>query len=430
MDRLGVLERAGVHRFGAGMEIERYRLANGLTVLLLVDPSAPVISYQTWFAVGSRHERPGTTGIAHLFEHLMFNETESYPLGEFDRRLEEAGAESNAATYLDWTYYLINAPKEALPLAIELEAERMHRLVVRKPQVESEREVVANERRQTVDDDVDGAVSELLYETAFLAHSYRHPTIGTMADILGFTTKDCRTFYTRYYAPNNAVLVVVGDVDRQLLADGLAAHYAPIRPAKLPQETTPVEPPQERERWVTTDKPTETARLLVGYKSPPMSDHDHLVLTILSEILFGGRGSRGYRLLCSDLELCSDASAAVGNFRDPSLWEMHLSARPGVTPRAVCDGLDRLLASVVEDPVTRDELDRACARLELATLQGLESASGKGEHIGFSEVVLGDPTAAYARLEDYRGCSVNDVSRVAHGYLRREARTVVEVRPA
>jgi zinc protease len=423
------MERVGAHRFG-GMEIERYRLANGLTVLLLHDPSAPVVSYQTWFAVGSRHERPGTTGIAHLFEHLMFNETENFPLGEFDRRLEEAGAESNAATYLDWTYYLINAPKEALPLAMELEAERMHRLVVRKPQVESEREVVANERRQTVDDDVDGAVSEMLYETAFLVHSYRHPTIGTMADIKGFTTRDCRNFYSRHYAPNNAVLVIVGDVDRQVLADGLAAHYAPIKPAKLVGDVTEVEPVQECERWITTQKPTETARLVVGYKSPPMSDPDHVALTLLSEILFGGRGSRGYRLLCNELELCSDASAAVGNFRDPSLWEMHLSARPGVSPRAVCEGLERLLTASWQDPVTRDELDRACARLELAVLQGLETASGKGEHIGFSEVVLGDPTAAYARLEDYRCCGVQDVSRVANFYLRRELRSVVEVLPS
>src|SRR6185503_8847493 len=150
------------------------------------------------------------TGIAHLFEHLMFGETESVAHGAFDRMLEEAGAETNAATFLDWTYYHTNLPKDALELTVELEAERMARLVLRDPQVSSEKEVVANERRQRVDDDVDGSVSELLYKTAFSEHAYRRPTIGWMQDIQAFTTEDCRAFYRTYYAPNNASLVAVG----------------------------------------------------------------------------------------------------------------------------------------------------------------------------------------------------------------------------
>src|SRR6185503_17161348 len=175
--------------WGPAMTVERFVLGNGLRVLTLEDHTAPVISLQTWFGVGSRHEKPGKTGLAHLFEHLMFGETEDMAHGAFDRMLEEAGAETNAATFLDWTYYHTNLPKEALPLAMKLEAGRIARLVLRDPQVSSEKEVVANERRQRVEDDVDGAVSELLYKEAFREHGYGWPTIGWMADIQGFTTE-------------------------------------------------------------------------------------------------------------------------------------------------------------------------------------------------------------------------------------------------
>src|SRR5690242_10662346 len=150
--------------FGPSMRVERFVLGNGFKVLLLEDHAAPVICLQTWFGVGSRHEKPGKTGIAHLFEHLMFGETEDVPHGAFDRLLEEAGADTNAATFLDWTYYHTNLPKEALPLAMKLEAGRIAKLVLRDPQVSSEKEVVANERRQRVEDDVDGSVSEILYK--------------------------------------------------------------------------------------------------------------------------------------------------------------------------------------------------------------------------------------------------------------------------
>src|SRR3954470_1801082 len=146
--------------------VQRYRLGNGLRLLLLVDKTAPVVSYFTWFAVGSRHEKPGKTGLAHLFEHLMFNETEGLKAGEFDRKLEENGAESNAATWVDWTYYYESLPADRSPLAVKRESERRARLAPREPQVASEKEVVANERRYRVDDDVEGTASEVLYKTA------------------------------------------------------------------------------------------------------------------------------------------------------------------------------------------------------------------------------------------------------------------------
>ena len=189
--RYGKVTHLGTLPFGPALKIERFTLNNGLSVLLVEDHAAPVVAYHVWFRVGSRHERQGKTGFAHLFEHLMFNEVEGRPAGEFDRKMEEAGAESNASTWLDWTQYNEAIPKDQLSLVIELEALRMSRLVLREPQVASEKEVVANERRYRVDDDVEGAVNELLWKTAFQTHAYHWPTIGWMSDIEGFTVEDC-----------------------------------------------------------------------------------------------------------------------------------------------------------------------------------------------------------------------------------------------
>ena len=230
------LEHEGSIPLGPAMLVQRYRLGNGLTLLTSIDASAPVVSYHTWFAVGSRHEKLGKTGLAHLFEHLMFNETENHPAGSFDRTLEEAGAESNAATWVDWTFYHESIPKDRVGLVIELEAERMAKLVLREPQVTSEKEVVANERRYRVDDDVEGAVSELLYKTAYTAHAYSWPTIGWMADIEGFTTEDCALFYRTYYAPNNATVVVVGDFKEKDLLAKIQKAYGRLESAEIPVE--------------------------------------------------------------------------------------------------------------------------------------------------------------------------------------------------
>jgi zinc protease len=416
--------------FGSELRIERHRLENGLEILVVDDPSAPVISYQTWFAVGSRHERAGKTGIAHLFEHLMFNETDNLPYGEYDRRLEEAGADNNACTYLDWTFYLVDLPKQALELTVELEAERMEKLVLREPQVESEREVVSNERRETVDDDVEGSVAELLYATAFEVHSYRFPTIGLLDDIAGLTIADCEAFYATHYAPNNAKVVVVGDVRPDELVALVEARYGHLKAARLPEDEATPEPPQDAERRKRVDKPTETVRLVLGYKSPAMADADHVSLTLLNEVLFGGRGSRVHQALVDEWEVASEVSAFVGSFRDPSLWEMHLSGAEGETCQALEAALEDVLARLEEEPVTEAELARACNRLELSALQDLESSSGKAESIGFSEIVLGDPAAQLSRLEAYRAATTDDLRRVVARYLDPNRRTVIEVVPS
>jgi zinc protease len=415
--------------FGPSMRVERFVLGNGLRVLLLEDHAAPVVCLQTWFGVGSRHEKPGKTGLAHLFEHLMFGETEEMAHGAFDRMLEEAGAETNAATFLDWTYYHTNLPKDALALAMKLEAGRIARLVLRDPQVSSEKEVVANERRQRVEDDVDGSVSELLYREAFKKHGYGWPTIGWMTDIQGFTTDDCTAFYRTYYAPNNASLVVVGDCEVREVLRLAQDCYGGLAPSTIPVEDVQPEPPQTEERRLRVEKPTPTQKAAIGYKGPALGDFDHPPLTLLNEILFGGRSSRVHRALVQEQEIASEVRGWVGAFRDPALYDVFLSARGAHTTEELIGAIDRVLDEVRREPVRQGELDRAKARLELGTLQGLETVAGKAEQIGFHETVLGDPAALFDRLGAYRRVTVADLLRVARRYLLSEGRTVIEVLP-
>jgi zinc protease len=415
--------------FGPALTVECFRLENGLRVLVCEDDSAPVVAYHTWYKVGSRHERVGKTGLAHLFEHLMFNETEKMPAGELDRKLEEAGAESNASTWLDWTHYNIAVPKDRLSLVAGLEAERMRRLVLRDPQVTSEKEVVANERRFRVDDDVEGAVSELLWATAFQKHAYRWPTIGWMEDIQNFNTEDCRTFYDTFYAPNNATIVVVGDVTEKRALELIVEKYGAIPPSTLPVEDVQPEPPQLEERRVEVEKPSATEKLVVGYHSPALGDFDHAPLSLLTEVLFGGRASRIYRKLVRDLEIAVDVHGSVGPFHDPGLFEIYASARDGKTAVELLEVLDVELDRVCAEPVTAAELERAKARIELSLVSGLETADGKASTIGFYDTVIGRPSEAFERVSQTLELTASDLLRVARRYLHKETRTVIVVHP-
>ncbi len=416
------------HPFGRD-RVARYELGNGLTVLLLVDRSAPVVSYATWYRVGSRHEKPGKTGLAHFFEHLMFNETEHLAAGEFDRKLEESGAESNAATWLDWTYYYEALPSERVGLAIQIEADRMAHLVLRQPQIDSEREVVSNERRMRVDDDPDGTANEMLYKLAYTKHSYHWPTIGWMEDIAAYTPADCEAFYRAYYAPNNATVVIVGDIKPQSVLAKLQLAYGEIPPSVVPAEDIVPEPPQLEPRTLTVLKPTTNEKIFVGYMGPSLGDHDHTPLNVLAEVMSGGRASRLYTTLVTEREVASEPRCWAATFRDPGIFEITATAREGHTAREI----EQLIVSEIDklssELISEEELERAKARLELNQVQSLETANGKAEQIGFYETVLGDPSAAFARLDATRKVKREDIRRVARRYLVERARNTVYLLP-
>lgn len=415
--------------FGDSLTAHRYRLGNGLTILLLIDRSAPVISYHTWFRVGSRDEKPGKTGLAHLFEHLMFNETKSQKVGSFDRKMEAAGAETNAATWIDWTFYHANIPATELQTVMSLEADRMHNLVLKDKQVGSEKDVVANERRYRVDDDVEGTANEELYKHAFKRHPYHWPTIGWMPDIEGFTTRDCERFYKTYYAPNNAIVAIVGDLDEAKTLTMVQAHYGHLRAAKLPERKSVKEPKQSRQRQVTLVRSTSSEKVLVGYRAPELAHRDHAVLVVANEILLGGRSSRLFRMLVRDQELAAEVRGSLTPSIDPGLYEIWVSMRAGVSHDRALSAIDAAFDKLCRTKVTALELEKVKNRLELGALQAMETAGGKAEQLGFYETVLGDAGFVFERLAQYRSVTADDIQRAARRYLVPGSRTIVTVLP-
>ena len=415
--------------FGGELTLRRYRFDNGLTLLSLPDASTPLVSYHTWYRVGSRNEQPGKTGLAHLFEHLMFGRTAHLPHGELDKRIESAGGETNAATWTDWTHYHTELPKEGLAMMVEIESERMQNLVLRAPQVSSEKEVVQNERRFRVDDDVEGAVSEKLYALAFKQHPYHHPTIGWMKDIEGFTPADCRSFYRTYYAPNNATIVAAGNYDERKLLAMVQARYGAIPAAYVPPPPSVVEPPQLHERVKTMRAATPTEKVAVGYRAPAFGDPDYAALSLLNELLFVGRGSRMFQRLVRKEQLAAELHAGIAPFIDPGLYDIWVGLRPGKRAKSALRVLDEELERACERRVSAIDLERVKNRAELGFLMSLETVGGKAEQLGFYETVMGDAAQLFVRLSQFRTITAEDVQRVARRVFDDTQRTLIEVLP-
>jgi zinc protease len=414
---------------GRGVMARRFRLGNGLGLVTAVDRRAPIVALQTWYRVGSRHERPGATGMAHLFEHLMFGQTESLPPGEFDRLVERTGGESNAATWVDWTYYRLSLPARDLALGIRLESERMQHLVLTPTPVEAERDVVTNERRERVEDDVDGWLDEQLMAHAFTEHPYRWPTIGWMEDIRALSLPDIQAFYRTWYAPNNATLVCVGDFDEAALMDLVARSYGHIPPQTLPAVVRVPEPEQTRERVVRAPKPIATDRLLVGYKAPGQDEADWATLEIVATLLAGCPSARLYRRLVIEREAASSVDAQLTPFRDPSLLRLAVTAARGHTADEILAEIDHALAAMAEQPPLRAEVEKAKAIAETDFWTSLVDVDGKAEAIGHYETALGDFRKVNAIAERLAAVSVEDVARCVRGYLRAERRTIVIAEP-
>ena len=414
---------------GRGTTARRYRLANGLGLITVVDHRAPIVALQTWFRVGSRHERPGATGMAHLFEHLMFGQTEQLPPGEFDRLVERTGGESNAATWVDWTYYRLSLPARDLPLGVRLEAERMQHLVLETGPVESERDVVTNERRERVEDDVDGWLDEQLMAHAFTTHPYRWPTIGWMEDIRALSLPDIRAFYRTWYAPNNATIVCIGDFEEPALLDLIASHYGAIPPAVLPTVTRAVEPEQTRERVLRAPKPIATDRLLVGYKAPGQDEPDWAVLEIVSTLLAGCPSARLYRRLVIEREMASSVDAQLTPFADPSLLRLSVTAARGHTADEILAVIDEELRLMATTPPSAAEVEKAKAIAETDFWTSLVDIDGKAEALGHYEIALGDFRKVNTIAERLAQVTADDVARVVRTYLVPERRTIVIAEP-
>jgi zinc protease len=420
---------ASIGPAGRGHAVKRFRLSNGLGVITVIDRRAPIVALQTWFRVGSRHERPGATGMAHLFEHLMFGQTEQLPPGEFDRLVERTGGESNAATWVDWTYYRLSLPTRDLPLGIRLESERMQHLVLEHTPVEAERDVVTNERRERVEDDVDGWLDEQLMAQAFTAHPYRWPTIGWMEDIRALALPEIRSFYRTWYAPNNATIVCVGDFDEEALLDLVSSAYGGIEPAQMPDAPKIVEPEQTRERIVRAPKPIATDRLLVGYKAPGQDEPDWATLEIIATLLAGCPSARLYRRLVIEREAASSVDAQLTPFADPSLLRLAVTTTRGHDADEVLAVIDAEIAAMAKDPPTKAEVEKAKAIAETDFWTSLVDVDGKAEALGHYETALGDFRKVTTIAERLAAVTAEDVARVVRSTLIPSRRTVVIAQP-
>ncbi|MEO0322215.1 MAG: pitrilysin family protein [Myxococcota bacterium] len=411
------------------MRLRTWALGNGLRVLTLPDRAAPVVSFQTWLGVGAKHDPPGRSGLAHFFEHLMFLGTERYPAGALDEVLEAVGADNNAMTGCDTTAYVTSLPASALPLGIDLEADRLSALTLDAAEVEREREVVLSERRDAVEDDVAGKASELLWRTAFRRHPYGRPILGWARDVRRIAMSDLRAFYAARVAPSNATLVVAGDFAEDALLRAVQEAYGSMASGEPPPPAPAPEPPQRRERRAVLSWPTDAPKLQLGWRAPGANHPDHAALALFAFLLFGGRSARARQRLLRDEELCTEISGFLAPFQSEGLYELWLGLRPSVDPDHALAALDALLEDALQTPFEPEEIDKARRRLRLALFTSLETAEGRAERAGSDALVCGDPAAAWAFEASLAQVDERSLRSAAARVFRPSQRTVVTVRP-
>lgn len=417
------------YRFSPALHVERYTLPNGLVLLFQPDPDAPVFSYQTWFRVGGARLHAGRSGLAHLFEHLMFKGTPTRPEGVFDRALEARGGSSNAATWLDWTYYHADLPRGHLQAVIDLEIDRLRHLELTAEKLEAERKVVINERQERVDNEPGGLLSELLWSLALGDHPNGLPTIGWMADIEALTLDDCRQFYDTWYRPNNAVLVVAGGVDRDTLLDAVGAAYGPLSAGPLPAPQVLPDTRITAPRLVERTLEILSERVLIGFVAPPVSDPLHPALEILNEILCEGDSGVLQRALITDGELATAFHAFVPAFRGPGVFEFDIELRPDHTIEEAEAVVFAALEAVARDGVPAAALDKARNRLETHFYRGIQTAEQRAHALGYWEVTAGDFRRMFTLADAYQQVTAAQVQQVAQIILAPDRRAVVRARP-
>jgi predicted Zn-dependent peptidase len=404
-------------------------LDNGLKVRVLEDRSAPTVSCYTFYQVGSRNERPGLTGISHLFEHMMFNGAAKYGPKEFDRVLESQGGHSNAYTSNDVTAYYEEFAAEALPTVVDLESDRMRSLALAPEALEQERAVVKEERRLRSENSVFGVMEEQLGGLVFQAHPYRWPIIGWMEDIERISREDCLAWFRVYYAPGNAAIYVVGDVDAREALDLVRRAYGDI-PAGPPVPPVPAaEPLQRGERRAVIHYPAQAPALLAGWRAPAARDPDAYVLDVAQAALSMGDSSRLRRRLVEELELAVSLHVGYGWRRDPGVFLVFAELAPGVGPDRAERALLREIEKVAERGISAAELRRAQRLLRSAVLHELATHGGVAHALGEAEALVGDFREAGSALERYAAVTRRDVRRAAAAWLDAARRSVVVLEP-
>lgn len=416
--------------YGRDKEVAKFEFPNGLRVIVLEDHSAPVLSYQTWFAVGSRFEQKGHTGIAHLFEHLMFKGTKAHPHEVFDRLLEEAGAQTNAATWLDWTFYYENLPSGQLDLAARLESDRMVNLVLTQEQLDSEREVVKNERRFRVENDPDGAMDEALFELLFPTHPYGMPTIGYMQDLDRLTLEEALAFYRTYYSVGNATIVIVGDVTPRAALETVARYYAHMPRVEVPRTVPRPEAEQVAQQSRSLVLPVAAEKAKVAWRTVPAGAADVYPLEVANDVMFATESARVHRILIEDRQIASELDGMAEGLALDGIFLVDIVMNEGRPASEAVEVVVAELERLAREGPSPAELDRAKNHAEASFLRSLATVGSRATQIGGYELTAGDFKRMFRYVDGVRAVTAEDVRRVTAQYLTRSRANVVFGRPA
>jgi zinc protease len=401
-------------------------LDNGLRILTLEERTTPVVSFQVWVDVGSGDEARWS-GLAHLFEHMMFRGSEHVSGEERDRLLQRAGSQGNAYTSKDVTVYFEDVSSESLPLVIDLEAERLRYLVISPEVLDTEREVVLEERRFRSEDNPQGRLTDALLALSFAAHPYRVPTIGWRSDVEKVGVEPCRQFFHSYYVPNNLVISIAGDFDADAAIARIRRTIGAIPRAPEPPRNPTTEPPQDGERRAVIEMPVRGPLVGAAWHAPPSGDPDGDALDVLSAILSAGFSSRLHRRLVYKEQQALSAFGGYWELRRAGLFYAAASVRPGRDVDRVEALLTEEIERLREELASDEEIERARRQLEVGLVAGLGSNHALASHMAEELLTFGRIRPLEERLAAIDAVGAADVRRVARTWLKPEGRSVVQV---
>jgi len=406
------------------------RLANGLRVIIAEDHYAPVYSIAVTYNVGSRNERQGRTGFAHLFEHMMFKGSEKVGPGEHFYLVFANGGNMNGSTSQDRTNYFEELPINQLELGMFLEADRMRSLAITKENLDNQRSTVQEERRLGVDNQPYGRTDELIEEMAYENFPYKHSVIGSMEDLNAATVEDVKAFFRTYYAPNNAVLTLVGDLDTQKTLALVKKYFESIPKQTPPPAVDETEPPQKQEKRTTVeDKLARMPRFDMVYHVPAANTPDSYALTVLGSILSGGESSRLYQKLVKETEVATSAYGMYDGRRGPSLFRFMATPRPGKTLEEVEKAIEDEIARIQKEPPAEAEMRKVRNSYRSNAVSMRESSLSLATQLGQYAVYFNDPNLINTRLDKIMAVTPADVQRVANKYFVQNERTVIYTKP-
>ncbi len=412
------------------IEVEQHELKNGLTVLLHEDHSVPLVNLQVWYYVGSKNERPGRSGFAHMFEHLMFKGSDNVGPEEHKSYIQSVGGRYNATTDFDRTLYWETFPSNYLERILWMEADRMSSLHVSDENFQSEREVVKEERRVRVDNPPFGRIAEVVLDATWSAHPYRINAIGSMADLDAATPEDVREFYRVYYLPRNATLVVSGDFDSKKVMKWVRKHFGDIPKGDPISRDIPQEPAQTASTRVTDyHSNTPLPAVILTYHVPQAGHPDQYPLEVAGNILSAGQSSRLYRKLVYDTQIALQAAGQALVLDDPGVFFFFAIMNAG---NATEDGEAALLEEVERlksEPVSEDELAKAKNQFISQLVFGRQTVQQKANAIGYAAVILGDVELVNQQLAEYQLVTAADIQRVAKKYFNETNLTTVLMLP-